>query len=97
MENENIVRKYLGQPYMEAQMLQYELNIYSLGKIYGQCENLILIICKENIWAVKKKEMQPLLFFFDEIKCFVSANKMCYSMLISILSFVKIFILFKLF
>ena len=74
-----------------------ELNIYFLGKIYGQCENLILIICKENIWAVKKKEMQPLLFFFDEIKCFVSANKMCYSMLIFILSFVKIFTLFKLF
>ena len=32
-----------------------ELNIYSLGKRYGQCENLNLIICKENIWAVKKK------------------------------------------
>ena len=40
-------------------MLQYQVNyiyIYSLGKIYGQCENLILIICKENIWTVKKKK-----------------------------------------
>ena len=40
-----------------------ELNIFSLSKIYGQCENLILI-CEENIWTVKKKEMQPLVFFF---------------------------------
>ena len=48
-----------------------ELNIFSLSKIYGQCENLILI-CEENIWTVKKKEMQPLVFFFfcDQMFCF---------------------------
>ena len=27
----------------------------------------------------EKKEMQQLLFSFDEIKCFVAASKMCYS------------------
>ena len=45
----------------------------------------------------KKKEMQPLLFFFDKIKWFVSANKMSYTILISILSFVQIFILLDFF
>ena len=39
-----------------------ELNIYSLGKIYGQCENLILIICIENIWAVKKRNAAVTIF-----------------------------------
>ena len=60
--------------------------------------NVKILICEENIWTVKKKEMQPLLFFFffDEIKCFVSANKTCYSIFISILSFVKMFILLDL-
>ena len=53
-----------------------ELNIYSLGKIYGQCENLILIICKENIWTVKKKKCSRYYFslmrsnvLFQQIKC----------------------------
>ena len=26
--------------------------------------NVKILICEENIWTVKKKEMQPLLFFF---------------------------------
>ena len=53
-----------------------ELNIYSLGKIYGQCENLILIICKENIWAVKKKKCSSYYFplmrsnvLLQQVKC----------------------------
>ena len=53
-----------------------ELNIYFLGKIYGQCENLILIICKENIWTVKKKKCSSYYFslmrsnvLFQQIKC----------------------------
>ena len=41
-----------------------ELNIYFLGKIYSQFENLILIICKGNIWTVKKRNA-AVTFFFD--------------------------------
>ena len=72
-----------------------ELNIFSLSKIYGQCENSYM--WRKYMDSEKKRNAAvTIFFFFDEIKCFVSANKTCYSIFISILSFVKMFILLDL-
>ena len=70
---QSAVRDIYGSPNVA---ILSELNMYSLGKIYGQCENLILIICKENIWTVKKKKCSRYYFslmrsnvLFQQIKC----------------------------
>ena len=53
-----------------------ELNIYSLGKIYGQCENLILNIYKKiyEQWKKERNAAATIFLWWDQMFCFSKEN-----------------------